>query len=258
MIATANGDIAPDVGMNAVERPERLRPVLVADDDRTTRTYLASLVQKLGYSVVAAANGEEAWSMFEAIKPELVVVDWIMPKVDGLELCRRIRASVGEDAFVLVVTSRSESEDLQSALLAGVDDYLVKPVLPGHLQARLVIAERRLALARARRAAVEEAATLRWLAGIGQTVLTLQHEVNNPLTALFGCLEALGSADLPPGLAEEVAVAASQAKRIADVIRRLSAAKHHETIEIVPGKRMLVLGPSPFVAGQSGGSEPST
>ncbi len=216
--------------------------VLIAEDDTTTRALLSAHVRRAGYAMHAVANGRAAWEAFQAEPFDLVIADWLMPEVDGLELCRRVRERAGDESFVMVVTSRDGTEDLRAALAAGADDYLVKPVAAEQFHARLVIAERRLALSRARRIAEAEAASMRWLAGIGQTVLTLQHEINNPLTALYGSLEALLEApDLPGHLAYEADRARAQAERIAGVVSRLATLKDPSTVELIPGVPMLAL-----------------
>ena len=216
--------------------------VLVADDDTTSRTLLASRAHRLGHSIAVAADGTEAWEAFERLRPNLVIADWMMPGLDGLALCQRIRERVGDECFIMLVTSRDGHEDLDVALHAGADDYLAKPVTAAQFRARLVIARRRLEQAKARRAAEQEAARLRWLAGIGQTVLLLQHEINNPLTALFGWLESIGvDGSLSEADQRCVEGALEQVERIADVVRRLSTLDHASTVERIPGLAMLDL-----------------
>lgn len=227
--------------MPADEPFEPLR-VLVADDDATSRTLLASHVRRLGHSIATASTGIEAWEAFQRLRPSLVIADWMMPGLDGLALCRRIRERVGDECFVMLVTSKDGHEDLDLALQAGADDYLGKPVAAKQFRARVVIARRRLELAKARRAAEQEVTRMRWLAGIGQTVLLLQHEINNPLTALFGCLESVGvDASLSEADQRCVECALEQVDRIADVVRRLSTLDHASTVERIPGIPMLDL-----------------
>lgn len=227
-----------------VEPLKRLR-VLIADDDPASRTLLSSLVRAKGHAVTTAADGLDAWVAFETFDPHLVVADWLMPGLDGLELCTRIRQRVGDQCFVLLVTSRDGRQDLQAAIAAGADDYLTKPATSDQFWARLVIAERRLSQARAKRIADAEVARMRWLAGIGQTVLTLEHEINNPLMALVGSLEIIGES---PGLSAEaqtsLAEAFQQVERITDVVRQLSAMEQPATVELIPGFKMLALVPT--------------
>jgi len=119
------------------------------------RLLLSRVLERAGHSVVrAAADGVEAWEAFQTARSPLLILDWEMPRLDGLELCRRIRASDrGDEPFILVVTARDRTEDLAAVLDAGADDYMAKPVTADNLQARLRIAERRIEVSAARRQA---------------------------------------------------------------------------------------------------------
>jgi putative two-component system response regulator len=122
--------------------------ILVADDDATSRTMLEAMLGKWGYEVAAANNGGEAWKYLQASDaPPLALVDWMMPDLDGLELCRRVRAAAKDDyTYVIMVTGRHEKADLIAGFEAGVDDYLVKPINMNELFLRLKSAERVLSL----------------------------------------------------------------------------------------------------------------
>ena len=99
--------------------------VLVADDDPTIVLLLEHALQGLGRSYDTADDGAEAWSAWERDRHELVVLDIEMPQLDGLEVCRRIRAAdAGRKTFVLIVTGRDKTVDLAAALDAGADDYV--------------------------------------------------------------------------------------------------------------------------------------
>jgi CheY-like chemotaxis protein len=117
--------------------------VLVADDDAASRTLLASRVHRLGHAIATAASGAEAWDVFQATRPNLVVANRSFPDMDGIELCRRIRAKVGDDCFIMLVTANDADDDLQEALAAGADDYITKPVTAIQFRARTMIARRR-------------------------------------------------------------------------------------------------------------------
>ena len=217
--------------------------VLFADDDVIARTLLAAVLADLGHDVTETEDGERAWLAFQNEPTPLVVLDINMPGLDGLEVCRRIRAhEAGRDAFVLVVTARDGRDDLADVLEAGADDYVTKPSSPENLRARLEIANRRIAQDTARRTAEAELARSRWLAGIGETTIALEHEINNPLSALLGHAELLM---MDRGLSEEhheqLRIIQEQAARIAQVVRRLAKLKNPQSVEYLAGSLMLDL-----------------
>ena len=219
--------------------------VLFADDDIIARTLLAAVLADLGHDPTVAEDGTEAWELFQREPTPLVVLDVNMPGLDGLEVCRRIREHAsGADAFVLIVTARDRRQDLVNVLAAGADDYVTKPSSPENLRARLEIATLRIAQDEARREAQFELARTRWLAGIGETTIALEHEINNPLSALLGHAELLMmDQTLNVEQSEQLAVIHEQAVRIAAVVRRLARLKHPQSVEYLTGSRMLDLSP---------------
>jgi DNA-binding response OmpR family regulator len=223
--------------------------VLLADDDPTMRLFLSRVLEGIGHHVVCAAtDGDEAWKGFGEFRPELLLLDLAMPGLDGLEVIRRVRASEGGDVpFILVITGRDRSEDLTAVLDAGADDYMSKPVTPDNVTARLRIAERRIEVSRARRQAEEELRNARYLAGIGETSLALQHEINNPLAALLAhaSLIEAGMVDEVADRAESLATIVTQAKRIAEVVKRLRQLENPRSVEYHGGARMLDIQPPP-------------
>jgi signal transduction histidine kinase len=144
--------------------------------------------------------------------------------------------------FVVVVTARDGREDLEAVLGAGADDYVTKPSSPENLRARLEIAQRRIEQNLARRAAEDELARARWLAGIGETTIALEHEINNPLSALLGHAELLlMEPDVADAHREQLAIIQEQAARIADVVRRLAKLKNPQSVEYLAGSMMIDL-----------------
>jgi two-component system cell cycle response regulator len=113
--------------------------VLAAEDNPVFQSMLRALLTKWGYDVVAARDGIEAWRILEsAAAPRLAILDWMMPGVDGVELCRRVRAAGREPyIYILLLTARTESEDLVQGMEAGADDYLTKPFNAHELRVRL-------------------------------------------------------------------------------------------------------------------------
>ncbi|MHC6591681.1 GGDEF domain-containing response regulator [Arthrobacter sp. C152] len=117
--------------------------VLVADDDPGSLLVARAAVERSGHDCMAAADGDEAWALFQAHRPDVVVTDRMMPGMDGMELCRAIRAEEAElYTYIVLLTSQGSRDDVLSGLEAGADDYVTKPLDPFVLQARLLVALR--------------------------------------------------------------------------------------------------------------------
>ena len=110
--------------------------VLVAEDDRSVRESLIRALRLEGYDVTAVTDGEQALAAVETDPPDLLVLDIMMPNVDGLTVCRRLRAR-GVSTPILMLTARHEVSDRVTGLDAGADDYLVKPFALDELSARM-------------------------------------------------------------------------------------------------------------------------
>jgi two-component system, OmpR family, response regulator ChvI len=124
--------------------------VAIVDDEEHLRTTVSRALRAEGYRTASHSDGAEAWQSFEASLPDLVILDIIMPRMDGLELCRRIR-SVSQGVPVMFLTSRDEEFDRVLGLELGADDYLCKPFSLRELTARVKVLFRRTGL----RSAVE-------------------------------------------------------------------------------------------------------
>ena len=123
--------------------------MLVVDDSRLQRRILASSLKKWGFEVVEAESGEQAMEICQSDLPDLVLSDWMMPGMDGLEFCRAFRALPGEDyGYFILLTAKSEKVEIARGLDAGADDFLTKPVNPSELRARISAGERIIAMQR--------------------------------------------------------------------------------------------------------------
>lgn len=121
--------------------------VVVADDDVTSRLMLQAAVEDLGHECLMAADGNQAWKLFVETSPDVLIADRMMPGLDGLELCRRVRAHAAASyTYVILATSLGEREDVLEGMETGADDYLIKPLDPFDLETRLVAARRVTAL----------------------------------------------------------------------------------------------------------------
>jgi len=121
--------------------------VLVVDDDPVSSAQLSALAKAAGYSAHVVQNGREAWDALQLARYRVVISDWYMPELDGVELCRRVRARRNEPyIYFILVTSRGGKQQYLTGMQAGADDFIAKPVDPDELQARLGVAERILGL----------------------------------------------------------------------------------------------------------------
>lgn len=118
--------------------------IIVAEDDPVSRERLTSALSRLGHEVQAFPNGGAAWRAFQNSKARLIISDWMMPEMDGLEFCRAVRKAESPDYvyFILVTALRTGSQDYDRAVQAGVDDFLVKPIDADSIWRRLFVAER--------------------------------------------------------------------------------------------------------------------
>ena len=121
--------------------------VLIAEDEAVARLLLHKAVQRLGHDCLVAEDGQQAWDMLTTTPVDVVISDWMMPGLDGIELCRRVRATTRETyTYFVLLTALSDKEHLFAGLEAGADDYLAKPLDRQELQVRLIAAARLTAL----------------------------------------------------------------------------------------------------------------
>ena len=201
---------------------EPLRVLLVEDDDATRHLYERVLTRR-GHRVTPCRDAESAWQACQAEPFALMILDWLLPGMDGLELCRRVRSHPnGENSVVLLVTVRDEVEDLVAILEAGADDYLAKPFTVPAFQVRLAVAERHVAQVQARvraEAALREATRLE---GALLAARTVEHYLGNQLGLTLGYTELLAhDPALPERVRELVADALYGAREAVGTLERL-------------------------------------
>lgn len=122
--------------------------VLIAEDDRVTGEILARTLQRWGHETTLVGDGARAWEQLAAATvPTLAILDWMMPEMDGPDVCRRVRAERPEaNMYLLLVTAREGRSDVVAGLDAGADDYVIKPFDPEELRARVAVGVRVLSL----------------------------------------------------------------------------------------------------------------
>ena len=134
-----------DVEQRTTSAPPRRQRVLVVEDEPMVAEVVERYLRRDGYDVTVIHDGERALVEFERLTPDLVVLDIMLPGLDGMEVCRRMRAS--GDTPVIMLTARSEEIDKLLGLGVGADDYVTKPFSPRELAARVGVVLRRAARA---------------------------------------------------------------------------------------------------------------
>lgn len=118
--------------------------ILIAEDEPTSRLVLETTLKRWGYEVISTVDGAQAWEVLQDTgPPQLAVLDWMMPHMDGVEVCRQVRATQRlEQLYLIILTARNSPEDIAEALSAGANDYVAKPFNRKELQARIQVGER--------------------------------------------------------------------------------------------------------------------
>ncbi len=173
------------------------RKILVVDDDRLNVRILGSILKAEGYTVIAAESGEAALEHYRTFRPHLVLLDVVMPGIDGLETCRRLRRDYGDQcAPIIFITAKNESDDVVEGLNAGGADYLPKPFKPrevlarirSHLHIQLLAEQQQLLVAQLSNANASKNRFLGMAA----------HDLRNPLASIRGLAEFLREGAVGP------------------------------------------------------------
>ncbi len=137
---------APILPERLTQTGHGLLPVIIAEDDPVSREVLLIALEEFGYSVTSTNDGREAMEALRAEKrPALAVIDWMMPGMDGIEICRRVR-NANMLVYIILLTARGGKDRIVEGLQAGADDYLTKPFDRDELRARLQVGTRILQL----------------------------------------------------------------------------------------------------------------
>ncbi|MCR4408111.1 MAG: response regulator [Anaerolineae bacterium] len=217
--------------------------ILLIDDDQEVAGIVVRFLKSEGYSVQHANNGRAGLDIIEQEIPDLLLLDVSLPDLDGYEICRRLRGDARtEQLNILMLTGRGSVNARVTGLGSGANDYLIKPFDPQELLARIQ-AQLRLKALRERLVQMEKIAT------IGQMVITLSHEINNPLTAIVWHAELLHERmeslpNIPPDVLTSLEAIEHEAHRIREVMTRLARVTQPVVTEYLPGTSMIDIGES--------------
>lgn len=166
--------------------------ILFAEDEPVARLAMTRTLESWGYEVLQAGDGLEALELFDSEPASMFITDWMMPRMDGLELCRRIRRSPsGQYAYIILLTSRSDKESLVEGMEAGADDFVAKPFEQEELRARIRAGQRILDLQDELHARIGQ------LAELNKTIAQSNRRMKDDLEAAAATQRALLPSQLP-------------------------------------------------------------
>lgn len=193
--------------------------ILVVDDDQYIRSILQKRFVSQGYAVLLANDGESGLAVAKAETPDLIVSDWMMPKIDGLEFCRLVKQDEKlRFTYFIILTARDTQDDKVEGIETGADDFVTKPFNDRELLTRVRAGLRINALQK-------EIAQLQHQKAITELAMTLGHEINNPLGIMMLVLQVLQKKNDNETIAEirkELRTVAENGSRIAEIVKKLS------------------------------------
>lgn len=213
------------------------KKVLVVDDNRDTVRIIRDALEGAGFGVVSAYDGREALDLVRRELPDLVILDLMMPKMSGYEVCNEIRKDPKtKGLIVLMLTARSDIDAKIQGIEGGANDYLVKPVEPREVVSRV----RRFL---ATEGAYQEKVLLERLEAIGQIGLTVRHEINNPLAVISGQAQLLlQRKELSDDIRNKIKIIYEMGLRISEIIKQLDQVQD-KTREYIRGEKMIDIRP---------------
>ena len=168
--------------------------VIIADDDSVSRQLLSGILNKAGHDVLEASDGSEAWELLQKNNANMLIIDWMMPGMNGLELCSKVRQN-GSDSYtyIILAAAKNKNEDAVKGLEAGADDYIIKPLEPEAVRARIRAGQRILHLEEKRKDAemFRQARIKAEASNMAKSLFlaNMSHEIRTPLNGIIGMVE---------------------------------------------------------------------
>jgi sigma-B regulation protein RsbU (phosphoserine phosphatase) len=210
--------------------------ILVVEDERDTRYILEKLLTKNNFEVLTANNGQEALVALESFHPKVILADWTMPVMDGLELCNQIKGNENYKLiYYIILTARTSLRDRVTGLDVGADDFLMKPIENQELIARIKSGIRIFNLQR-------ELKSIEHTKAIIELACTIGHKINNPLSSL-----KLAVNDLKENLSdkateqteEDFQIIQQAMERIQTFVQQLTKLENPEIIDYTDQSKMI-------------------
>ncbi len=210
--------------------------ILIVEDDEDTRYILTRSLIKSNYDVMSCENGVEALKILETYSPKIIIADWTMPEMDGLEFCRLLKEDqVKKIIYYILLTARSSIKDRVTGLDFGADDFLVKPVETQELLARIRSGVRIYNLQM-------ELKNIEHKKALIEMACTIGHQINNPLSSLFlsyqNLQEELGE-ELRLKYNDDLLIIKEASERIKNLVQTLINIENPEMINYSNSSRML-------------------
>jgi len=209
--------------------------ILLVEDEYDTRFIFERLLTKNDYNVKAVENGEEALSALQEFKPKVIIADWTMPVMDGLQLCNAVKSNDEyKTIYFILLTARSSLKDRVTGLDVGADDFLVKPVENQELLARIRSGIRIHNLQ-------NELKKIEHSKAIVELATTIGHKINNPLSSLVVTLQDLKTelAENGKKFDEDFFIIEESIKRIQKFVDALKNLQSPEMKDYALGNKML-------------------
>ncbi|HOP50742.1 MAG TPA: response regulator [Ignavibacteriales bacterium] len=210
--------------------------ILIVQDDEDTRFILEKLLTLNNYEVTSAKDGLEALNLIPEYKPKVIIADWTMPRMDGIELCKKLKENPETKViYFILLTARASTKDVVSGFNSGADDFLVKPIDNQEILARLRAGIRIFDLQ-------NELTKFQHSKALLELACTIGHQINNPLSGLilsFNSIKEELSTEQIKTLEEDLLIIEKSIERITNSVKILINLENPEITSYAGNNNML-------------------